>query len=77
MKDSNFLSLDEIPIGSWWAMASGGAYGYCVVSKDKDTQDVTVLSTLGETRKIDYFKLQYRYKRIIPNVTLTSIPGVV
>jgi len=67
--ETNFMTFEQIPIGSWWAMASGGFYGYCVISKNKDTQDVTVLSTLGETRTIDYFKLQYRYKQVIPNVT--------
>lgn len=67
---SNFLTLDEIPVGSWWAMASqsekdGYGYGYCVISKDAKTKDVTVLSTLGETRTIDFFKLQYRYKQVV------------
>jgi len=67
MKKDNFLTLDEIPIGSWWKIAQGSEYGYCVLSKDVKTRDVNVISTVGEYRRIDYLKLQYRYKQVIPN----------
>ena len=65
--DCQFLTFEEVPIGSWWSMASGGTYGYCVVGKNPKTQDVSVISTEGESRKIDFLKLQYRYKRVLPN----------
>lgn len=64
---SDFLKITEIPIGSWWAAADGQRYGNCVLSIDEKTNDVTVLGDNGEIRKIDAFKLQYRYKRAIPN----------
>lgn len=66
--NNDFLKFEEIPIGSWWAMASGSKYGYCVTGKDARTSTVFVLSTAGEIRTIDYFKLQYRYKLVVPNV---------
>ena len=65
--NSDFYKAKELPIGSWWEMADGSRYGYTVVSVDLKTNDATVLSTLGETRKIDAFKLQYRYKQVKPN----------
>ncbi len=64
---NNFLSASEIPIGSWWAAADNSKYGYTVLSVDSKTKEATVISTTGEQRKIDTFKLQYRYFRIKPN----------
>jgi hypothetical protein len=63
-----FLTAEHLPIGSWWEMADGhGKYGYTVIAVNLITKDATVLSTMGETIKIDVFKLQYRYKQVIPN----------
>ena len=67
--NGEFLTFDQIKIGSWWAIADGGAYGYCVTGKNDRTEDIVVLSTCGEIRAINYFKLQYRYKLVVPNVT--------
>jgi hypothetical protein len=64
---SVFLTAAQIPIGSWWEIAQGGEYGYCVIAIDVPRQEATVLSTDGETRTIDTFKLQYRYSRVLPN----------
>ena len=65
--NGEFLTFEQIKIGSWWAIAQGGSYGYCVIGKNEQTQDIDVLSTCGEKRSIDYFKLQYRYKLVVPN----------
>jgi len=64
---NDFLSAKDISIGSWWEIAQGGEYGYCVIAINKESEEITVLSTEGEIRKIDAFKLQYRYKRVRPN----------
>lgn len=64
---NGFLSAKDIPIGSWWEIAQGGEYGYCVIAIDQESEEITVLSTDGEIREIDAFKLQYKYKRAIPN----------
>jgi len=65
---SDFLTAEQIPIGSWWEIAQGGEYGYCVTAVDVPRREATVLSTDGEVREIDIFKLQYRYSRVLPNV---------
>ena len=62
-----FLSDKDIPIGSWWEIAQGGEYGYCVTAVDAEIHEATVLSTSGEVRTIDTFKLQYAYRRVLPN----------
>jgi hypothetical protein len=67
---SVFLTAVQIPIGSWWEIAQGGEYGYCVIAIDVPRQEATVLSTDGEMRTIDTFKLQYRYSRVLPNVKI-------
>ena len=64
---NDFLKIDEIPIGSWWSIAQGGDFGYTIIGKNSVTNYVDVLGTDGVTRKIDAFKLQYKYKRVIPN----------
>jgi hypothetical protein len=45
---SVFLTATQIPIGSWWEIAQGGEYGYCVIAIDVPRQEVTVLSTDGD-----------------------------
>jgi hypothetical protein len=69
---NEFLTADQIPIGSWWEAADGSGYGYCVISVDTVKGEATVLSSSGETREIDTFKLQYRYSLVCPN-TLSKI----
>ena len=64
---SGYLSTEQIRIGSWWAAADGGKYGCVVLSVNLKTKDATVLGTDGKQRKIDTFKLQYRYGHCIPN----------
>ena len=64
---SDFLTAEQIPIGSWWKIAQGGEYGYCVTAVDAARREATVLSTKGEVREIDTFKLQCRYSRVLPN----------
>ena len=64
---SDFLTAEQIPIGSWWKIAQGGEYGYCVTAVDVARREATVLSTKGEVREIDTFKLQCRYSRVLPN----------
>jgi hypothetical protein len=61
------LSAEEIQIGSWWEIAQGSYYGYCVTGVDVKRKEATVLGTDGEVRKIDTAKLQYRYSRVLPN----------
>ena len=65
--DSGFLPAEKISIGSWWQIAQLGEYGYCVLNVDVKRREATVLSTSGELRTIDTFKLQYRYSRVFPN----------
>ena len=62
-----FLTYEEIQIGTWWEIAQGGEYGYCVIGKNDQTKDIMVLSTCGENRTLDYFILQYRYRLVVPN----------
>ena len=65
MKD--FISFDDIPIGSIWMAADGGTYGYLVVGKDRNREDIIVCPYClyngweMKTYRIDGFKLQYRY----------------
>ena len=66
-KSKEFLNIKDITIGSWWSSADGGKYGYTVLEKNLKTNDLKVLSTIGEIRFIDAFKIQYRYKQVIPN----------
>lgn len=65
-----FLSIEDIPIGSVWVAADGGSYGKIVVDKMMKAKDVVVRDFVlkegkkvfqGELRRIDWFKLQYRY----------------
>ena len=64
-----FLSFQEIPVGSIWMAADGGGYGYIVVGKRawRDGGDVIChgFSKNGwlddNPWEIDWFKLQYRY----------------
>ena len=65
---SDFLTAEQISIGSWWKIAQGGEYGYCVTAVDVARREATVLSTKGEVREIDTFKLQCRYSRVLPNI---------
>jgi len=64
---SRFLEPNEIKIGSWWAIAQGGGFGYVVLSVNLIACDATVLSTDGSIGEIDIFKLQYKYKNVVPN----------
>lgn len=64
---TDILQIQDLQIGSWWAMADGGNFGYTILSKDELTGDVKVLGTDGNERLIDWFKLQYRYYQVVPN----------
>ena len=72
---SDFLTAEQIPIGSWWKIAQGGEYGYCVTAVDVARREATVLSTKGEVREIDTFKLQCRYSRVLPNTASQTRPA--
>lgn len=70
-----FLSLEDIPIGSIWMAASGASYGKIVVDKKMKTKDVIVRDFVlrdgkkvfeGDLRRIDWYKLQYRYYLVQP-----------
>jgi hypothetical protein len=59
------VTFDEIPIGSIWIAADGGSYGYEVIGKSENGQDIIVADLRRQTpREINYFKLQYRYKQV-------------
>jgi hypothetical protein len=69
MKD--FLTFEEIPMGSIWMAADGGSYGCYVIGKNYETKDITYLgfNKCGwfedvNPWNIDYFKLQYRYCQV-------------
>lgn len=58
-----WLKFSEIPVGSIWMAADGGAYGYEVVGHSSNGSDILVEELGNHTpREIDFFKLQYRYK---------------
>jgi hypothetical protein len=66
----DIVPIKEIPIGSIWMAADGGAYGHYVVGLNLKSGDVLVkpFTSKGwydsKQTDIDWFKLQYRYYRV-------------
>jgi hypothetical protein len=67
-----FVSIENIEIGSLWYAADGGSYGIKVVNKDIKRGDLIVvwfdiidgvIKYWEGTHDVDWFKLQYRYKQ--------------
>jgi hypothetical protein len=61
----NFLDFEAIPPDSLWIAADGGAYGLRVIGRDAETKDIICEDMQrGTPRRINWFKLQYRYKLV-------------
>lgn len=66
-KEFHILTVFEIPLNSYWTAADGGDFGHYVIGFNYEAEDVIVHPTVhGELcneppRRLDFFKLQYRY----------------
>jgi hypothetical protein len=70
MSNTDFLSIHDIREASIWMAADGSSYGLLVTGKDLDAEDILVkrFDSNGWVDncpgRIDWFKLQYRYKQV-------------
>ncbi len=71
-----FLSYEDIPLHSTWMAADGTSHGKIVVDKMDRNKDIVIRDFVvqegkkvfkEDLRRIDWFKLQYRYFLVRPD----------